>query len=337
MATIGTSVPTLTDIAKSYGPDHMITTDIAELLNQTNEILYDMAWKESNLPLGHQMQMRIGLPASYYRAMNQPVPVGKSEVAPIVEGVATLEAYTQIDKEVAEVGGMDNVAKYRTSESKAQLESMNQTFIKTLIYGSTANTASFIGLSSRYGTISGASNAQNILDAGGTGGTNSSIYLVGWGTESVFGLFPKGSKAGLDHRDLGLQVYQGASGTDSSPLLMEVYRDHWIWKHGLAVKDWRYVVRIANIDIPTLLAKNGADLLDLMVRATRHIPNLRACKPAFYMNRTVAEMMDVQMRDAVQKGGQLKYEVVDGIEIPVFRGIPCRIVDQLVLNESRVV
>ena len=337
MATFGGNVMNLADWAKSLGPDNQVTADIAELLNQTNEVLSDMGWIEGNLPVGHQMEMRVGLPPVYYRAMNQPVPVGKSEKMPIMEQTAMLEAYSQIDQKLAELGGMGNLAKLRASEAKAYLESMNQQFVSTLFYGSNVNPASFIGFSTRYGAISGAANAQNVLDAGGTGSTNASLWLIVWGEESVFGIFPQGSKAGLDHQDLGVQTAQGAAYSDATPQLMQVYRDHWSWNHGLGLKDWRYVVRIANIDIPKLLAKTGADVLDLMIRATHHVPNIRAGKAAFYCNRTVFEMLDIAKRDAVQSGGQLRYEVVDGVEMPVFRGIPVRIVDQLLNTESRVV
>ena len=331
------NVLTLADWAKSLGPDNQITSDIVEMLNQTNEVLLDMGWMEGNLPVGHQGEIRTGLPPSYYRAMNQPVPVGKSSKAPILEQTAMLSAFTQVDKKLADLGGPANRQKLRQSEGKAQLESFNQTFVKTLFYGSNINPASFVGFSTRYGAISGASNAQNILDAGGTGSNNASIWLVVWGEDKCTGIFPQGSKAGILHEDLGEQTAQGAAYTDGNPQLMQVYRDTWEWDHGLYLADWRYVVRIANIDVPQLLAKSGADILDLMLRATRHVPNLRGGRPAFYMNRTVAEMMDIQMRDAVQKGGQLKYEVVDGVEIPVFRGVPVRIVDQLLTTESRVV
>ena len=336
MATFGGNVMNLADWAKSLGPDNQVTADIAELLNQTNEVLSDMGWIEGNLPVGHQMEMRVGLPPVYYRLMNQAVPVGKSEKVPIMEQTAMLEAYSQIDKGLAELGGMANLAKTRQSEAKAYLESMNQQFVETLFYGSNVNPASFIGLATRYGAIAGAANAQNVLDAKGVGSTNSSIWLIVWGEETVFGIFPQGSKAGLEHEDLGLETAQGSI-DNTNPSLMRVYRDHWQWNHGLGLKDWRYVVRIANIDIPTLLAKTGADVLDLMIRATHHVPNIRAGKAAFYVNRTVFEMLDIAKRDAVQSGGQLKYEVVDGIEMPVFRGIPVRIVDQLLLTESRVV
>ena len=243
---------------------------------------------------------------------------------------------------------MGNVATYRASEARAQLEAFDQEFAKTAIYGSSSNPAQFPGFFTRFNTTENnpnpANNSTNVLDAGGTGSTNASILLVDWSPRTVSFFYPKGSKAGIEHKDLGEQSAQSINygtgagqSTDASPSLMQVYREYWSWKHGLAIMDWRYVVRIANIDVPSLLAKNGCDILDLLIRAIHHIPNLRAGRPAIYMNRTVFEMFDIQMRDAVQKGGQLKYEVVDGVEIPVFRGIPVRLVDQMLLTgEPRI-
>jgi hypothetical protein len=91
-----------------------------------------------------------------------------------------------------------------------------------------------------------AANGQNIIDAGGTGSVNTSVWLVVWGEKTVFGIFPKGSKAGLFHEDLGL-----IDAFDANNNRYRAYADHWQWKNGLVVKDWRYVVRICNVDTPT--------------------------------------------------------------------------------------
>lgn len=333
------NVMSLSDWSKSLGPDGQVSSDVIMILSQTNKIIADAGWIEGNLPIGNQGEIQTGLPPSFYVGMNQFVPVGNDTVAPILEQAATLEAFTQVAQNLAELGGMGNVAKTKKRKGKAQLESFNQTFAKTLIYGSAVNPASFIGFNSRYSSLS-AVNGVNILDGGGTGGTNASIYLVVWGEETCTMFFPQGSKAGIVHEDLGLVTAQSISAagtTDANPMLQQVYREHWIWKHGLYLPDWRYVVRIANIDMPSLLAKNGADLIDLLERAVNHVPALEAGRPAIYMNRTMYQMFGIQCRDSVQKGGQLSYEVVDGIRVPVFQGVPIRIVDQMINTESRVV
>ena len=340
------NVMSLTQWAASLGPDHKVQTRVAQLLAQQNGVVADAGWIMGNLATGHQGEAQTGLAPVYYTLMNQFVPVGQDTAMPFVETSARLEGYSQVDRRLYMLGGEGEGEKLRARRAKSFLENLNQTFSKTFFYGSSANPASFIGLSPRYSAIAaGGANAQNILDAGGQGSTNASIWMVIWGEETCTCFFPLGSKAGIDHRDLGLQsinsINNGSGSgqfSDSNPGIMEVYREHWEWQHGLYLPDWRYVVRIANIDVPSLLSGAGAaDLETLLIQAYHHIPNVNAGRPALYMNRTVFEMWDVQKRNAVQKGGQLKYEVVDGVEVPVFRGMPVRLVDQLVNTESRVV
>lgn len=327
------NVPTLYDIAKRMDPDGKVPI-IAELLNQTNEILDDAVWKEGNLPTGDRVTIRTGLPTAFYRQYNQAVATSKSTTTQVDEQAALLEAWFEMDADEAELNG--NVQAYRYSEGIAFIEALNQQQATTMFYGNVnLHPEQFPGLATRYSSLT-AGNAQNIIDAGGTTATNqNSIWLAFWGPQALYGLFPKGSKAGLIHKDFGLQVIQGTDGIGGNR--MEAYQEKWSWKAGIAVKDWRYVVRIANIDTTKLIGITAAaDLVTLMIKAKHRIPISKLGRPAFYMNRTVYEMLDIQRRFDVQQGGQLKYEVVDGEENMSFRGIPLRRVDQLLLTESVV-
>ena len=199
MATLATNVLTMSDWSKRLDPDGK-TAVIAEVLSQANEVLDDMLFKEGNLPTGEQTTIRTGLPATYYRQINQGVPKSKSTTAQIVENAAILESRSEVDVDEADLNG--NVGEYRLSEATAFMEAMSQQQASTLFYGSAANPAEYVGFANRYNDLS-ATNAQNILNAGGAGSDNASIWLVGWGSRSVFGVFPKGSMAGLEHKDLG--------------------------------------------------------------------------------------------------------------------------------------
>lgn len=242
MATLNNTALTLADWSKRIDPEGRVPV-VAELLSQTNEILVDCLFKEGNLPTGHREVIRTGLPAVYWRALNQGIPNSKSTTAQVDEACGILEARSEVDKDLAELNG--NTAQFRLSEDQAFLEAMNQTQAQTLFYGNPATDAKqFLGLATRYGAISGAGNAANIIDAGGTGSDNTSIYLVVWGDNTVFCTFPKGSKAGLMHNDLGEQTVYNGDGTR-----MQALATQYQWKNGLVVKDWRYVVRIANIDV----------------------------------------------------------------------------------------
>lgn len=335
MATINNTVPSLLDQAKRTDPSGKIAA-IVELLSQTNEVLADMPFVEGNLPTGHQTTVRTGLPQVFWRLFNGGVNPSKSTTVQIQEQSGMLEGWHEIDVDVAKLNG--NSAEYRASEAGAFAEAMNQEMASTLFYGNTGtDPEEFLGLSPRYGTISGAANGSNIIDAGGTGSDNSSIWLVVWGPQSVFGIYPKGSTAGLKHEDLGIQTIQTATGVGTGR--MRAYQDHWQWKLGIALRDWRFVVRIANIDISNLIAQSSAaDLTERMIMATHRVPTggLSMGRPVFYMNRTVFQMLDIQRKDAVAAGGGVTWDTIDGRRIPSFRGIPIRLVDALLETEARV-
>lgn len=330
---LGTGALTLADWAKRLDPDGKVPV-IVELLSQTNEILTDMRFIEGNLPTGHRITVRTGLPAVAWRLLNQGVTPSKSTTAQVDEQAGMLEAWSEVDVDLAKLNG--NIAAFRLSEAGAFLEAMNQEFAGTVFYGNSGtDPEEFLGLAPRYSAISGAANGSHVLSAGGGGADNSSVWLVVWGEQCVMGIFPKGSKAGLIHDDYGEQTVQTATGIGGGR--MRAYQERWQWKGGIAVKDWRYAVRIANIDISNLVTKTTpADLTELMIKAIHRIPSLKLGRAAFYMNRSCYEMLDIQGRDDVQSGGGLSWETVDGVQRRTFRGIPVNKCDQLLENEQVV-
>ena len=331
MATLAASVLTLADWAKRIDPDGK-TPKIVELLAQTNEILTDMLWKEGNLPTGERTTIRTGLPTVYWRSINQGTQPSKSTTAQIDESCGMLDAWSEVDKDLALLNG--NVNSFRLSEAQAFIEAMNQEAASTMFYGNASlDPEEFNGLAVRYSSLS-ANNAQNIVTGGGSQSDNMSVGLVVWGQQTCFGVFPKGSKAGLDHEDLGLVTVETTAGVAGSR--MRAYQDHFQWKMGIVLKDWRYVVRIANIDKSNLVAESSAaDLTKLMIKAVHRIPNIGMGKPVFYMNRTCFEFLDIQRLNNVRTGA-LTYQDVDGRSVPMFRGIPIRICDSLTEAEATI-
>ena len=333
MATIGAGVATLADWAKTRDPDGK-TADIVEVLSQTNEILEDMMFKEGNLPTGHQTTVRTGLPSVYWRLLNQGVQPSKSTNAQITEGIGMLEAWSEVDKDLAHLNG--DVAAFRFSEATAFLEAMSQEMASTVFYGnSSVDPEEFNGLSVRYADTT-AANGQNIIDGAGSSSDNSSIWMVCWGEQTCHGIFPKGSMAGLEHEDLGLATVTVTQGVGGSR--MRAYQERYCWKAGLALRDWRYVTRIANLDISNLVAdSSAADLIQLMTKAYHRIPNKSMLsKCSIYMNRSVMQYLDIQRYQATQAGGGITYKDVDGRDIPYFRDMPIRVCDALTETESAV-
>lgn len=327
MATIGTAV-TLLDWAKRQDPNDSIAP-IAEILAQKNELLEDIVWSEGNLPTGSRVTIRSGLPTVYFRLLNQGVPPSKSTTVQVDEATAIMEARGQIDKDLAELNGMQ--AAFRMSENEPFIEAMSQTFAAKAFYGNVGtDPEQFSGLATRYSDDSGPANAENIIDGGGRGTDNTSIWLIVWGDNAVHGIYPKGSRMGLQHDDLGLQ-----DAFDSNGNRFRAYLDWYQWKCGIVVKDWRYAVRIANIDVSNLVAQtSAADLLELMAIAVDKIPSMAAGRAVFYANRTVRTMLRIQTMNrpnvyltAGNEEGQPKVS---------FDGIPIRIVDQILSTESAV-
>ncbi len=327
MAVKGLTALTLADWGKRVDPNGKVDK-IIELLGQTNPILQDMPFVEGNLPTGHRTTIRTGLPAATWRLLNYGVPQGKSTTAQVTDTVGMLETYAEVDKSLADLNG--NTAEFRLSEDRAFIEGMNQQMAQTLFYGDTSvNPQQFMGLSSRYSSKS-AGNGQNIIDAGGTCTDNTSIWLVVWGENTVHGIFPKGQKAGLQHQDLGEQTLIDANGGK-----YQGYRTHYKWDNGLALRDWRYVVRIANIDVSDLSGGSAANIVKLMVAALHRIPNRGMGKPVFYMNRTIAQALDLQSLDKASLA--LSVKETEGEFWTTFRGIPIRETDAILETESRVV
>lgn len=331
MATLSTLNPTLADVASRMTADGKIDPQIVEMLNETNEILDDMTVIEANGFTEHKTTVRSGLPAGTWRKLNYGVQPEKSRTVPVKDGMGMLETYAEVDKALADLN--DNSAAWRLSEDRAFIEGMNQTMATTLFYGdSSLDPEKFMGLTPRYSSLS-AENAINIVDAGGTGSDNASIWLIVWGPNTCHSIYPKGSPAGLQSRDLGEATLLDAAGGR-----YQGYRTHYKWDIGAVLRDWRYVVRIANIDVSDLTknASAGADLIDLMTQALELVPNLGMGRPAFYLPRKLRSFLRRQIVNKVA-ASTLTMESIAGKRVVTFDGVPCRRTDALLLTEARVV
>lgn len=333
MSVLATTNPTLLDLARRQDPDGSIA-QIVEILNQRNEILDDMSWITGNLETGHRTTVRTGLPAPTWRKLYGGVLPAKSTTAQVTESCGMLEYYSEVDVALANLNG--NTQAFRLSEDVAAMEGFNQEVASTLIFGNEGTEPeAFTGLAPRFNSLS-AANAENIINANGAGNDNTSIWLVVWGDQTVHGIIPKNSKAGLQVRDLGEVTVESAPGGPTGGRY-QAYRTHMRWDVGLSVKDWRYVVRIANIDKSDLTknAASGADLVDLMVQAVELVPNLNMGRPVFYVSRAIRSMLRRQTSNKTLNA-TLSLETIAGRHVVAFDGIPVRRLDVLAADEAVV-
>jgi hypothetical protein len=334
--TTGSAYPNLLNLARRTDPDGK-PAKIVELLAQTNEVLDDAYWIEGNLPTGNMTTVRSDIPKGTWRRFNYGVRPIKSNTAQVTDVCGMLEARHQIDCKLASINGNDK--DWMLSEATAILEGMNQDLAATIFYGDITDYPDrFNGLSMRYekiGTPTNKPTANNYLNqvinnGGVSSSVQASIWLIGWGPNTVHMFYPKGSAQGVDSKDLGeVDAYDADGG------VYRAYAAIFSMTAGITVRDWRYIVRIANVDVAAI-ASDDAKLKTLyrnMITAINTIPSKgQASRLCFYMNRAVKNLLDIAATD--KANAALKVEEIFGKQQTAFWGIPIKQVDSLLLTES---
>ena len=333
----GGELPNLVNVTKRLDPDGSIAR-IAELLQQFNPIIEDVPLIEGNLPTGHRTTVRADLPVPTWRKLNYGVRPTKSATAQVDDTIGMLEDYSEVDKDLAMLNG--NTAEFRLSEDTPHLESMSNTMATTLIYGDTdVNPERFLGLSPRYdvlGTPADKPDAQlqsdylkHVISAGGVSAdVQTSVWYIVWGENSVHGIYPKGSMAGLQANDLGeVTLFDNDGGR------FQGYRTHYQWKMGLCVRDWRYIVRIANVELGLMDSEAAQKTLyQAMIKAKYTVPQTASGRGIFYASPAVQAMLDIA---AVEKSNAaLGYSNVFGKDVLSFRGTPIKAVSAILETEA---
>lgn len=336
MAILPNGQPTLADAA-ALTTDSGAAVTIAEVLEQTNPAFNDIPFTEANSTTGHKVSARQKLPETFLRRINQGIKPSKSGYGSILEAAGLFNALGQVDAKLVELA-VDK-ARFRFMENKGHIESMGLRFFQSLFYGDPNVTPEdFLGIAPRYASLAAADRtAVQVIDAGGQGADLTSIYLVGWGEGSVEAFYPKGTQAGIKHTPLPAAMIDDGEGGKYLG-----YEDWFDLNAGLAVSDYRNIVRIANIDVSDLQAGTpqagitaGANLVNLMTIAAEQLNNPSGLNPVFYAPRVISTFMRLQ---TANKGNVwLSQKEVAGSKVTAFDDMPIRRTDAISLNETRVV
>ena len=332
MATALTSTYlTLLDYAKREHPGGGID-EVIEVLATTNPIIGDASVMEGNLPTGHRSTQRATRPTGTWRLLNEGVDPEKSTTKQITDACGILESYSKLDVDVASLNG--NEAAFRESEDNAFIAGLNDTAATAIFYSNAGvNPEQMHGLSPRYNSTTG-DYSEQIISAGGSSSDNTSIWFITWGPQTVSLIYPKGSMAGLTNEDLGKQLI-----TDSNGKMYTAWVTKFQWKLGLMLKDFRYAIRICNIDVSDLTADaaSGADLMDKMVKAYYARPTMdlgNMAKTFIYCNKTIAEFLHKQ---AMNKSNvNLTIDNPAGKPQVSFLGAPIHVCDNITVAEATV-
>jgi hypothetical protein len=326
---------TLQDVARRSGDPK--ASAMIEVLNKKNSMLDDIPWVQCNNGTTHITTLRTSLPKPVWRMLNAGVPKGKSTSKQITAHCGMLESYAEVDEKLVKLaqrnGGQQGAANFLASENKAWIEGFGQEISRVIFYGDNSKPQEPVGLIHYYNKIGNISNETNVIDAGGTtANDNTSIWLVNWGPDSIHGLYPQGTTAGLSEDYLGVHTVKDEDGNQ-----FQAHRTHYSWDAGLVVRDWRMGARIANIDVEAMLGQTdaAANILKLLTLASYKMPSTASSgRAAFYMRKEILTLLDIQVQNKANL--QLTYDTVAGKKVLTFRGIPLREQETLSLKEKLV-
>jgi hypothetical protein len=332
MATLNATRGTLLDVVRMMDPTGKLMS-VAEVLAQTNEMLKDIPWVQSNGPTQNVVTVRSSLPTAAFARINRGIAAQKATTEQLQDTMGVLD----MNNEVHDL--MENVAagqlpQYRWKQDQAFLESMAQMAAQTFVYGNEdSNPAAFTGLAPRFGATTATYGSQLVL-GGGASTDNTSIWIVDWGEDSVYGIHPPGVPAGLQTEDMGRQRV-----TDGDGYAFWAWVSRFKWSLGLVVENYKHVARICNIDASDLADAGesgyaGANLVSLLVKALHKMDPPGGRRRVIYANETALTALDLLANNKSTLA--VGYREYAGEEVLSFRQYPIRRVDQITVAEATI-
>lgn len=334
MPEIGNTYTTLMDVAKTLDPQSRAAV-VAEVLSKINEILGTIHMGPGNHPKGNQVTYRTSEPAPERRRINRGVGIGKATTEQFVDTMGAYELYVPVDVRAIPPGA--DVNAFRFQQARAVINGFSKKVVDDLFYGNEAITQDgFTGLTPRYNSLGGKFGGQ-IVDCGGTGGNNTSIWILTTGEDYTFAMYPTGSAAGIFHENQGEKDWPDPAAPYK---FFKAWVDFFKWDIGLTVNDYRGNVRLANIDVPSLAnagkaAYSGPDLALYLIDAMVKLPVDHNARRFIYCNPTVAAAL---RKIALSKAAStVTIETFNGRPVTHVDGIPVMRVDGIYNSEARVV
>jgi hypothetical protein len=339
---------TLTDIVANYS-----STDAAarfvlpkRVLDRMTPLVKMLPLKASNNILSNIAVRTDSLPVASTRRWNEGIQATASHNIPLSDPIALFEDYSEVDKDLWEIQNEPNV--WRADQDMNHVEGLFQIMESTLFYGNIGVTpGAFNGLATRFNNLTSVPNGDatwkpNVWDGGySTASSCTSAWMIEFGEDSIYGIYPPNTPAGLSVRDLGETTKELASGTSATGAnyLYQVLRTMLRWYLGLQVADERCVQRIANIN-PTALSTANFDE-NIFIQAKNQLPRFgEAPGTVILVNRNLKTQIDI--RAVSQKintyftppsNGTMD---VFGKAVTRFQNIPIYVAEKILSTESVV-
>lgn len=318
---------TFIELAKRLAPGDKDLLEIAEVMNERNEMLQDIPWFQCNQIFSEKVGRRSYLPSGTLRKAYSGVPSTTTGTQIVVEPTALLEDRSEIDEDI--VDGAPDPKSFRRSEDIGHVEGLSQQVSDLFIEGTQEGSPeSITGFQKRLSAYS----QPNVTDGGcSEAAAVTSIYVVDWGKRGAYGIYPS---AAANRGKLGLTINdKGKEKTFEDPstelLAYYVYVTQFKWWIGLAVKDELATCRYANIN-PVVGGSdsfNEDKLIELMNDC-----RLRPGTTRLYVNKKIKTQMQIRLKD---KGNVnfSKTEGLGGVEVLTFLQAPIRQLDAIKTTE----
>ena len=257
MATLGTRYITFRDLLSGRTPNGFVDREIVEMMAQENPVLQDVMWKQCNKGREDYTTIRTGMPEAVLRTFYQGFKGTKSSKRQVTNACCTVTTGIEFDWRLYEQD--KDKAAFLADEQRAHSSVLGDKVASLLIYGDADKDPKgingFFKTYSEYGAVSG-QNMQTddrkasfyCFDAGTAGDNQArrSLLLVGWGARSMHGIYPEGTSAGIQIKELKSQ-YEDDGSSGHGRLLTGLQEMNW--DAGLNIRDFRYGGRIANINV----------------------------------------------------------------------------------------
>ncbi len=284
------------------------TLDVAEVLNEVNEVIEDAIVQQSTDMTSHVFSRRTSLPAVNWVKLGNGWNATVGLINQVREEIGQLKARFLAPEDIMDI--QPNPSKYRMQQERGYIESMGQELSNTLFGNFSSGALSpaspppeeFAGFQYRYNSL-GSTDTNFVINNGNTTGSdNTSVWFVQWGAGKVYLISPRNAPGGLSKVDKGLQMVSGdnavastaAAGSAPNPTnQLHAFVTEFAWRVGLAVEDLRTVKRLANID--SVAGSTFTLNVDNIIKIQNNFKSRDMV--SMYTNETVFTQLDILAKD----------------------------------------
>lgn len=319
---------TMHDMAARIGANgDKANQKVVELQSQTNALFQVLGFKPCNDGTKETVLLRTALPDVAWRMLNKGTKPTKSATEQTAFTCGALEDFADVDERMMKLNKNSNT--WRLSENYAHQEAMAQKMATTFFYGDEkVNPAGFTGLSAFYYSKSQDKlYSDQIVDCGGTGDNLTSLWIMTLSDDTLYGIHPENIPAGYQYEDMGKVELR-----DANNGIFYGYRSKYNWDMGIALRDPRYVVRMANIDVTKF---ENSNFIRNMIDAYNRIHNVDHGRTVIMCNRQVQTYLAILASEKANVN--LRIDEFGGKKIEHFWTSPILRNDAILNTESQLV